>query len=406
MEASSVTGPAKNLLAFFRELGSQASTEGRVTIRPAIATFKRTSSADERAIVNSLHPPMGTQAENAFVAAATAYGVDTHTINERFRFDRAVIPGLRSIVQRVQPDIIQTHGVKSHFLMRLSGIWRRRTWIAFHHGYTTTDAKMLAYNQLDRWSLRAARMVVTVSQPMAADLARRGVHPERIKVVHNSIGAADLAALQEEQLPAMNVDKRPHQKVVLSVGRLSREKGHIDLILAMKALKAKNSDSKIKLIIVGGGPERPRLEQAANDAGLHADVAFAGQVGDVKPYYRAADVFVLPSHSEGSPNALLEAMAAGVPVVAANVGGVPEIIKDGTNGLLVPSRDPAALAAGIRRLLSDPAESSRLANNARSTVIANHSPQARSLSLLSAYMGLVAPHNGGMINAGAWANEQ
>jgi glycosyltransferase involved in cell wall biosynthesis len=112
--------------------------------------------------------------------------------------------------------------------------------------------------------------------------------------------------------------------------------------------------------IVGDGPERPALEAEIRAAGLLQRVELAGERRDVPQLLEDADVFVLSSRSEGAPLSILEAMAAGLPVVASAVGGVPEIVDDGTTGLLVPPGDAGALAAALERLLADPALRSRL----------------------------------------------
>ena len=143
------------------------------------------------------------------------------------------------------------------------------------------------------------------------------------------------------------------ERVVLAAGRLSREKGHIDLVAALDHLRHTTPEIKVRLIIVGDGPERQRLERASHSLGVSERVAFAGQVNNIDVYYAMADMLALPSHSEGSPNVLLEAMAAGVPVVATEVGGVPEIVTHDESALLVSQRDPHAMAAAIGRVLTD-----------------------------------------------------
>src|SRR5205807_28104 len=150
-------------------------------------------------------------------------------------------------------------------------------------------------------------------------------------------------------------------------------KAHRDLIVAFAELSLKHRDLNCKLVIVGDGPERASLESAARASGLDDKIIFTGQVAEVSPFYAIADVFVLPSHSEGSPNVLLEAMTARVPVVATAVGGVPEIVKDNESALLVPAGNPVKLAAAIERVLSDDKLAARLADNAAVLVEKNHS---------------------------------
>jgi glycosyltransferase involved in cell wall biosynthesis len=108
-----------------------------------------------------------------------------------------------------------------------------------------------------------------------------------------------------------------------------------------------------RILVVGDGPERTRLQEEARRLGVSTNIIFAGYDSDTAPYYSLADFAVLPSHSEGSPNALLEAMAAGLPTVCTRVGGVPEIAQDGVSALLVEKGTPAALAQALAHLITD-----------------------------------------------------
>jgi glycosyltransferase involved in cell wall biosynthesis len=184
-----------------------------------------------------------------------------------------------------------------------------------------------------------------------------------------------------------------NEAVILSVGRLSKEKAHADLIKAFKQLCTTNPDLNCKLVIVGDGPERERLESASAQSGLSQRIIFAGQVPDVRPSYAMSDVFVLPSLTEGSPNVLLEAMAAQVPIVATAVGGVPEIVENEDAALLVPADDPAALAAAIARLLDDAELGRRLTRSAAETVSKNHSPEEYVRSLITIYDEVMSARN-------------
>ncbi len=353
IEALTVTGPAKNLFEFCR------AAQGRVEL--VLATFRRGPAADP------------------FLDAAAALGLRTEVIRERSRFEPEQIRQIRRLAGALSPDIVQTHNTKSHFLVRLSGVWRSRPWVAFHHGHTTTDLKQRLYNQLDRWSLRAPRVVVAVSESFKRDLVRAGVPASRIRVLHNSVdpcfrervGAAD----REGTRARLGI--APEERVLLAVGRLSREKAIADLVAAAARI------ASACVLVVGDGPERAAIDRAAAARGVR--LVMAGQAGDVAPYYAAADLLVLPSLSEGSPNALLEAMTAGVPAVATRVGGVPEIVSDGETALLVPAAQPDALAAAISRALCDAALAARLARNAQELARARYSPQARADALVELY---------------------
>ena len=155
---------------------------------------------------------------------------------------------------------------------------------------------------------------------------------------------------------------RQSEAVVLTIGRLSREKGHADLLQALARLPS--LPQAWKLVLVGAGPERDALARLAASLEISDRVVFAGFHPDVACFYAIADVFVLPSHSEGSSNVLLEAMMARVPIVATNAGGNAEIVLHENTGLLAPIGDAQGLAAAMARLLKDPGLAERFAATA------------------------------------------
>jgi glycosyltransferase involved in cell wall biosynthesis len=375
IEATTVTGPAKNLLAFCRRArADEPPGEGLPRVETTIVTFERAGND---------------AAPNAFVDAARGAGLEVEVLRERFRFDTRVMGELRRVVERRAPDVLQTHMVKSHFFAKLSGLGKRLPWVAYHHGYTTTDLKMRAYNQLNRWSLPSAARVVTVCGPFAEQLARTGVDPQRIRVLHNSVVAPAAPPAAEVAALRARLGLKEGEKVLLAVGRLSREKGHADLVRAVARLRETGPGVDFKLVVLGEGPERAAVEGEARRLGVFERIVFAGHASDVRPFYALADALALPSHSEGSPNVLLEAMAAGVAVAATRVGGVPEIASDEETALLVPARDPDALAAAFGRLLNDGALARELAGRARGHVLAHFSPEAYARALVGVYTELV-----------------
>lgn len=363
IEANSITGPAKNLLEYWRH--SQA-----LGVEVQIATFVRGNP------------------ENAFVRRVRELGIPLHLIHEAGAWDRAAIRALRHVTDRVAPTVLQTHAVKSHFLARLAGLPQRYPWVAFHHGYTWTAWKTRAYNELDRWSLRRADAVLTVSGPFREELARKGVRRDRIHVIHNAIapdwgavGRMPEAAAAMRQSLGIPADRR----ALLIVGRLSLEKDHLALLRAVAALEQRQT---VQLVIVGDGPERGAIEQLAGELGIRDQVLLAGQQASAEPFYGIADIAVLSSRTEGSPNALLEAMAAGVPVVATRVGGIPEIVTNGETALLVEPGDVPAMTVALDRILGDSGLGERLAASAREAVAVRHNPLARAERLTAIYRRL------------------
>jgi glycosyltransferase involved in cell wall biosynthesis len=368
VEATNVNAVAKNMFEFHRAAAELAQQSvGFPVIDLSLVTFDRDNSSAE------------------FVSAARELKLEVDVIPEQGRFDRSVIRALRRIVEQRAPDVIVTHQVKSHFLMNISRLWQKYPWVAFNHGYTTTDRKMLVYNRLDRWSLPKADRVVTVCDAFSRKLVKLGVPRERIHVQHNSIRPEPAVSPTETQLLRRKLDLKENQQMILAVGRLSKEKAQIDLLRAFKNLGETHGEFDAWLVIVGDGPERESLAAAAASLGVSDRVVFTGQVNNAKVYFRAADVLVNPSHSEGSPYVLLEAMAAGLPIVATEVGGVPEMVENNETALLVPDNDPQAMADAIARLLADRELAVRLAENAGKVVSSRFSPQAYVQSLAEIY---------------------
>jgi glycosyltransferase involved in cell wall biosynthesis len=375
VEATTVNAVAKTAIEFHRSV-MRNEPPGTIKIQSRLATFHRGPGLN------------GSQSQ--FVEAVRAAGLEIKVIPESFRFDPRVISELRELVLDYAPDLILTHQVKSHFLIKLSRLSQRYNWVAFHHGYTSPDRKTRAYNYLDRWSLPSADRVITVCQSFAKDLTNAGVPAERISVQHNSIRPQLPVSPQAVQALKTRFGIEEDERVVLAVGRLSQEKGHLDLISAFAGLRNAHSGLEVKLVLVGDGPERARLEAAVSALGLSEQVIFTGHISNVREFYAAADLMALPSYSEGSPNVLLEAMATGVPVVATAVGGVPEIVEDGKSALLVSAGDAPAMAAAMADLLTDKELARRLAANASALVATRYTPESYVNSLLAIYREVIS----------------
>jgi glycosyltransferase involved in cell wall biosynthesis len=379
VEAETVNGPAKNLLNFYTTCHQIGAAQA---VQLSLAPFVRLHDISLNA-----SPPV-----NEFLGAVAKVGIPSFCIKEGFRFDPRVLGQLREIMQQVDPDVIQTHYSKSHFLLWLSGLWRTRPWIAFHHGHTRSVFRVRLYHGLDRWSLRAPKQVVTVSQAFASQLAAKGVRPEKIAVLHNAIevqSARREASPRDLAANKARLGVPPGDRLVLAVGRLSKEKAHADLVSAIGRLHQSHPERRLQLIVLGEGTERKYLENCVRSAGLEQLVKLPGHASDVQAYYQAADVVAISSVSEGSPNVLLEAMAAGVPVVATAVGGIPEIVKDREHALLVPPRDPEAMADAIHFLLTDASSAEKMAGAARLLVAERYSPEQRAWALVKLYREVV-----------------
>lgn len=219
----------------------------------------------------------------------------------------------------------------------------------------------LPYARSDRLKVRVlatgVHRVIGVSRQTAARMGEVfAIPPKRLRVVPNAAPVERLAGI-----PAFaGCFHQPPR--VLTLARLEKQKG-IPYLLDVASRVPEAS-----FAIAGDGPDRAALEMRARELGIADRVTFLGRRSDVPELLAATDVFMLPSLYEGLPLTVLEAMAAGRPVIATAAGGTGEVVIDGETGLLVPPADPAALAAALRRLLADPAEAVRLAATARDRV--------------------------------------
>ena len=368
VEARTITGPARNLIEFV----PLARSAGIETV---VATFLRKENA------------------NFFTERLESLSIPLFPISEESPFDLSTIQKLKRLVAEVRPDLIQTHAVKSHFLVRLSGLPNSIPWIAFHHGYTSTTWRTDLYNELDRWSLKAATQMVTVSRASLEQLRSKGVPSERVKVIHNAVPTGygiEMDESSQTDVLRSTLGIPVGQRVILSVGRLSKEKDQVGLVEA--ASKLRDSFSPY-LVILGEGPEHKAILEKTRLLGLTDRVILTGQQDRIGPFYSLADVVVISSRSEGSPNVLLEALAAGVPLVATSVGGIPEMVKDGEQALLVPHGDPGRMASSIARIFAEADVARSLIENGRKLVQTSFSPAERVRTLAEMYRHILQSRN-------------
>ena len=365
IENATVTGPARNVIEFGKM--AARSKPGLPAVKVTIVTYQRGPE------------------ESPLALAARQAGLAVATVAERRRWDTQVFAQLKQVIAEINPDILETRNVKSHFLVRLLGLHRKYPWVAWNHGYTATSRLDRAYTQLDRWSLRGAYRVVTVCRPFAEQIERLGVQRDRVTILHNSVKPFVPPPQEAVQSVRRELGVADDEAVILSVGRLSQEKGHADLIHAAATLNAMSGAPRFRVVIVGDGREQERLAQLASRLGIETRITFAGFQRDTRPYYAMATVVAVPSHSEGSPNVVLEAMAAGLPIAANAVGGVPEILQENVTGLMVPPRNPEAMAKAILRILSDQELRVRLGAAARARAESSHTPEAYRRTLVEFY---------------------
>jgi glycosyltransferase involved in cell wall biosynthesis len=220
-----------------------------------------------------------------------------------------------------------------------------------------TGDKSKAQLGAQRWAYKAAHAVVANSGAARHQLVREGVGADRLHLICNGLDVTHFTPGAEPRRPIRRI---------LMVANLRPEKGQDTLLAAAPTILARHPDATFTF--AGDGPRRDALETLTRALDLTGRVTFLGEVPDVAPLLAESDLFVLPSRSEAFPNALIEAMASASPVVASAVGGIPEVVRPGVNGLLIPPDDAGALADAVLALMDDPPRAAALGRAARADV--------------------------------------
>ena len=314
-------------------------------------------SRGHRVVVHGAHG-------SRIVAEAPRFGVPAVALSIGRKRPAGVI-AMRRALHATPFDIVNTHSSTDTWLtaaaLRL-GARARPVLVRTRH-----VSVPVPNDAATRWLYRkATTRLVTTGESLRATLIRdNGIDPERIESIPTGIDGTRFAPGDREA--ARTTLNLPHEFPLIGiVATLRSWKGHRYLLDAVARLASQGA----RLVIVGDGPQRAALEAQVDALALRTRVFFAGQQDDVAPWLRALDVFALPSYAnEGVPQALLQAMFAGVPCVTTDAGAIPEIARHGETALIVAKEDAGALAAGLDTLLADAALRDRLAAAARAYVV-------------------------------------
>ena len=325
--------------------------------------------------------------DTPFMTAARAIGMPIHEIRGRGPYDPSLIWRLARLVRDQQFDIVHPHEASSDVIAWCMSAVRRVPIVSTAHGWIGNSPKQRLMIDLDKRVLRRFDRVIAVSAKMHRDLQAAGVPTAKLTLLHNAIVLDNYRRATEAGALEWLAGKPLSRPILVSIGRLSPEKGHADLIDALAILAAQGTH--LTTVLAGDGPMRSSLSARIREAGLEQWVHLPGYVSQPWRVLQDADLMVLPSHTEGLPNAALEALAMEVPVLATDVGGTPEVIADGVTGRLVPARSPQRLADAIGSFVRDRGTWKRWAHQGRRMVETQFDFRTRTRKLEAVYIEMM-----------------
>jgi glycosyltransferase involved in cell wall biosynthesis len=305
--------------------------------RQLVELAKRLNRGKYRPVVGCLRRkgPLGSELEQA--------GIRVFSPGKRGKFDPFLILRLAFLLRREKPQIVHTWMFTANTHARISAILAGVP-VIIAAERSVDRGKRWYHFLIDRLLLGFTDMVVVVSEGTRRFYRHKALISNRkMRVITNGVDYEKFSEYQPVSLPDGDL--------VLACGRLIAAKGFVCFIQAIRLVHRQIPEAKF--IILGEGPERKRLEEEISRLELDKIISLPGEVGDVRPYLSSSVLFVLPSLFEGTPNVVLEAMAAGKPVVATRIEGSAEVVIEGETGLLVPPLKPEPLAGAIFSLLKD-----------------------------------------------------
>jgi glycosyltransferase involved in cell wall biosynthesis len=269
--------------------------------------------------------------------------------------DLRAIGQFLQLIQEVRPDLIHAHSSKAGMVARIAGFWAKVPTLYTAHGWGFDDRisfkRRLPVLVIEKVLALVTSKVICVAESDRQLAIRKKVFPPRkLVTVYNGIAAIDPQDLPPSNLNSLTDVTQPIRLIM--VARFNfQQKDQPTLMQAVKEL----GDQRVHLMLAGSGPNFDQGKALATELGVASSISFLGDRADVAELLAANHIFVLSTHYEGFPISILEAMRAGMPIIATAVNGIPEQVIDGVTGLLVPPEDPTALAQAIKRLAVDPA---------------------------------------------------
>jgi glycosyltransferase involved in cell wall biosynthesis len=306
---------------------------------------------------------------------AQAWRAPLLSVPDRGAWDWQVVPQLVQICRRERVQIWHGHDYKSNALGLLVRLFWPMHLVTTVHGWVKETRRTPLYYAIDRRCLHYYKTVICVSDDLHQRCLALGIPARRCVLIENGIDLEQYSRKLSVGEAKRRLGLPPERLVIGAVGRLSAEKGFAHLIRSSAELRRAGFD--FSLLIVGQGEEEQSLRNLISESGCADRITLLGYRSDLIELYQAMDIFALSSLREGLPNVLLEAMALEVPVMATAVAGVPRLIRDGENGLLVRPGSAAALTPALARLLAEGALRRSFAQAAREIVEKRYSFAAR-----------------------------
>jgi glycosyltransferase involved in cell wall biosynthesis len=317
-------------------------------------------------------------------------GAPLYRVSRRGIKDPLALPRLTRLIRQIKPDVVHTHLFKSDLTGQLAAALNRTpARVSTLHNINPWRQKRLYSAVMRRVVSPCHRMIAVSEEVRDYTLKWSRYPPEKMVVIENGVDLdrfdpASVTALDKTALWGIPLDA----PTIGAIGRLQPIKGHTFLLQA--AARVVQEAPQARFVLIGDGPLRAELEAERDRLGLQQHIVFAGLVRDIPGVLKALDIVALSSLWEGLPVALLEAMAMRKPVVATSVGGVPGVLTDGVNGLLVPAQNRDALAESMLRLLRDAPLATRLGEAARAAVEQRYSAEIMHRRILEVYESVLA----------------
>ncbi len=318
---------------------------------------------------------------DSFYHRLVAEGFSAHHIFLPGKLNPRAIWKLRHILQQENTDILHTHGFKADVFGYMATLGSSTKLVSTIHGWSADESRLIQlYETISRVFLKGFDCVYPLSPALLQTLRQHGFNPDRLRLVMNSVDLSGIDFKINERNAAA-----PYS--VLFVGRICRPKGVVDLVNAFSLARLPASSH---LHIIGDGEDAVELETIIGKLGISDKVTLVGASDSVSEYLADSHVLVLPSYAEGIPRVVMEAFAAGTPVVGTDIPGIRQLVEDEVTGLLTPVGDTGALARAIERLCNNPEQARLMAENARLVVEKSFSAKRMAQDFQSEYRQLCA----------------